>query len=101
MASTPPRPLLRRCRDITSYEIDVMFREVTRRIVDCPLVTSYHALVKELANNIEVRLGTFCLTTAEEMEHPQYLCYKHHVTQEQIVNHLFDLFLSLNINHIL
>ena len=101
MASTPTRPLLRSCRDITSYEIDVMFREVTRRLFECPLVTSYHALVKELANNIEIRLMEFCLTTAEEMEHPQYLCTKHHVNQEQIIKHLFDLVLSLNMNHIL
>ena len=92
---------LDRCRAISSRELEEIFCTITLKLFASPLVESPHSLVRELANTIEVRLGGFCLTDIDELIMDRYQCDRYHVDQQDLVNHIFDVILSLERNNIL
>ena len=104
MAASPsshPLHTLLECRDISEPEIDIIFCGVVRKIIENPLVTAPRTLIKELVNTLETRLEEFCLTEIEELVLDQYQCGRLHVTQEDLINHLFEVLFSMGRHNIL
>ena len=104
MAASPsshPLHALLECRDISSPEIDIIFCGIVRKIIENPLVTAPRTLIKELVNTIETRVEDFCLTDIEELVLDRYQCSRFHVIQEDLINHIFEVLLSLHRHNIL
>ena len=106
MATPQPEPngimhTLDRCRDISSRELEIIFCAITKRLIECPEVSSPHTLVMELANTIHTRLERFCLTNIEELIYDRYQCMKYHCDQEDLINHIYDVICSLERHNIL
>ena len=104
MAASPsshPLHTLLACRNINETEIDTIFCGVVRKIIEHPLVDAPRILVNELIDSLDERLDEFCLTDIEELVLDTHQCDKLHVTQEDLINHLFVVIFSMGHHNIL